>query len=208
MLASFSALRSGGKPLLDLNIFRDKICLIGLTAAGTTDLHPNPFSSLYPALGMHADIINSILQNRFITRVPKLVNLAVLLVLLGLELWLVSNPKPLKGFLALLGVVVLYAGACVLLFTTWGFWLDMFYPILVLGIVYLGRLFFMYARELKKRLLLENELKIAREIQESFLPRSLPAIRGIEVAAAMYTAKEVGETFMIFMSLALKSWDY
>lgn len=192
VLGSYLALRAGEKPILDLNIFRDKICLIGLTASGTIDLHPNPFSSLYPALGIHADIINSILQKRFIARVPKAANLAVLFVLLVLELWLVSNPRPLKGFLAFFSVVTLYAGICVSLFIFWGLWLDMFYPIFALGLVYLAHLFYMYVRELKNRLLLENELRIAKEIQESFLPRSLPASRAIEVAAAMYTAREVG----------------
>jgi CHASE2 domain-containing sensor protein len=202
VLGSYSALRSGGKPVLDLNIFRDKICLIGLTAAGITDLHPNPFSSLYPALGIHADIISSILQRRFIARVPKAANLAVLLVLLTLVVWAVSRARPLKGFLALLFVVALYAGICVLLFAVWGFWLDMFYPVFALGIVYLARLFGLYVRELKNRLLMENELKIAKEIQESFLPKSLPSIKGIEAAAAMYTAREVGGDLYDFYEIS------
>lgn len=192
LLRSFVPQQSGKPPILDLNVVRDKICLIGLTATGTTDLHPSPFSSLYPALGIHADIINSVIQGRFISRAPKAANLAVLFILLALGLWVVCNTMPLKGFWVFAGLVTLYAAICIFVFVIWGLWLDMFYPIFALGVMYLGCLLGMYIREFKKRLLLENELQIARKIQESFLPKSPPSSEGIEIAAAMYTAKEVG----------------
>jgi sigma-B regulation protein RsbU (phosphoserine phosphatase) len=42
---------------------------------------------------------------------------------------------------------------------------------------------------------LERELRLAREIQESILPRRLPALPGIDVGARMVTAREVGGDF-------------
>lgn len=192
VLRSYIASLSGGRQVLDLNIFRDTICLIGLTATGTIDLHPNPFSSLYPALGVHADLINSIIQKRFITPAPKATNLIVLLILFLLTLWVAFKCKPLKGFLILSGMMALYALACILLFTVWGFWLEMFYPLFAMGVTYLACLLGRYAGELKKRMLLENELQIARQIQQSFLPKSLPVTKGLEVYAVMFTARQVG----------------
>jgi phosphoserine phosphatase RsbU/P len=48
---------------------------------------------------------------------------------------------------------------------------------------------------------LERELQLAREIQESMLPRSLPQLAGIELAARMIPARMVGGDFYDFIAL-------
>jgi len=192
VLRSYASLQSGQKPFLDLNVFRNKICLIGLTATGTTDLHPNPFASLYPALSIHADLINSILNHRFITRVSRVGNLVILLILGASLFWGVFTAKPLKGFLVFSGMVLFYGILSIVLFATCGWWLDMVYPLFGLLVVYLSCALFMSIQEWKKKLFMDNELQIARTIQESFLPKSLPIIPGLDVAAIMHTARRVG----------------
>ena len=42
---------------------------------------------------------------------------------------------------------------------------------------------------------MERELEIAREMQQSFLPQTLPEIPGVEIAASMHPAREVGGDF-------------
>lgn len=192
VLQSFIAQESNGSPNLDLNVLRGKICLIGLTATGTTDLHPNAFAPLYPSIAIHADIINSILNNNFITRAPRVVNLTALLTLFGLMGWIVFKSKPLKGLLWLVIFIAGYSLLCLFLFIRWGLWLDMFYPVIVLILTYLLFVIGMYIGEFRKRLLLENELQLARSIQESFLPKTLPNTAGLEVAAVMRSARYVG----------------
>lgn len=53
-----------------------------------------------------------------------------------------------------------------------------------------------YLLELEKKRL---ELEIAREIQESFLPETVPVLRGFEVAAISRPAEEVGGDFYDFV---------
>ena len=53
-----------------------------------------------------------------------------------------------------------------------------------------------YLLELERRRL---ELEIARKIQESFLPETVPALRGFEVAAISRPAEEVGGDFYDFV---------
>jgi len=50
----------------------------------------------------------------------------------------------------------------------------------------------MSIQEWKKKIFMDNELQIAKTIQESFLPKSLPIIPGLDVAAIMHTARRVG----------------
>ncbi|MBF0489304.1 MAG: CHASE2 domain-containing protein [Candidatus Omnitrophica bacterium] len=192
ILRSYASLQSKEKPLLDLNVFRNKICVVGLTATGTTDLHPNPFSSLYPALSIHADLMNSILNNQFIHRASRKVNLVILFLLGALIVWGVVTTKPFKAFLIFTGVFFVFGLTGFLLFALGGLWIDVFYPLLALAGIYLTAALMMSVRQWKKKLFLDNELQIAKTIQQSFLPKSVPVISGLDVAALLHSARDVG----------------
>jgi PAS domain S-box-containing protein len=51
---------------VDLEAFRDKIVLVGVTFTGNTDLRPTPFSSAYPMIGIQATLIENILTGKFV----------------------------------------------------------------------------------------------------------------------------------------------
>jgi serine phosphatase RsbU (regulator of sigma subunit) len=50
--------------------------------------------------------------------------------------------------------------------------------------------------ELASKERLEHELELARQVQQSMLPRSFPHIPGFQFAARNTPARQVGETFM------------
>ena len=56
-------------------------------------------------------------------------------------------------------------------------------------------------RQIIEKERLERELQLAREIQESMLPRGLPQLGGIEVAVRMIPARTVGGDFYDFIAL-------
>jgi adenylate cyclase len=56
----------GGK--LPRGMFTDQIVLVGATAVGTHDLLSTPLGPLYPALEVHATVIDNILTQNFLTR--------------------------------------------------------------------------------------------------------------------------------------------
>ena len=51
--------------------FVGKKLYYGLTATGTSDLNPMPFDPRYPMVGLHANALNTILDNKIIYEVPK-----------------------------------------------------------------------------------------------------------------------------------------
>lgn len=57
-------------------------------------------------------------------------------------------------------------------------------------------------RELRKKEALERELAIAREVQRELLPRSVPELRGLQLAAVCQPAVGVGGDFYDFLPLA------
>jgi sigma-B regulation protein RsbU (phosphoserine phosphatase) len=60
-----------------------------------------------------------------------------------------------------------------------------------------------YLIELERK---KQELKIAGDIQRSFLPESTPKIEGIEVSASNLSALEVGGDFYDFIPIASNKW--
>lgn len=199
ILRSYLAQTAGEKPLMDLDVVKGKICLIGMTATGTADLHPNPLESLYPAVGMHADIFNSIITKNFVTRAPRELNVLALVLLAFLVGTTTYRSKPFKGFLLLIAISALIVEISILIFTYSGWWFDLSYILLILVFVYTMCTLYKYIREWKHRLVLENELQIAKRIQESFLPKTVPQTAGTDIAAAMFTAWEVGGDLYDFL---------
>ncbi|MDO8525857.1 MAG: CHASE2 domain-containing protein [Candidatus Omnitrophota bacterium] len=202
LLQAYAARASGEAGIIGPDSFKDKICIIGLTAAGTSDIHPNPFETLYPGMGIHAEVINSIFNKNFITRQSKETNLLILMILGLLVSVLTMRAKPVNGLLMLFAIIVIFIAAAVLLFDFRGIWVDMVAPILAMGFIYLSCTLYKYISEWKKRLILENELGIAKTIQESFLPKSLPATPGLDISAKMLTARQVGGDLYDFIEFS------
>lgn len=78
---SARALDSGGKPAVALSEFRDKIVLIGPTAPGIGDLHPTPFSPVYPGVDVHATMISNLLQGHFVSPITPALSLAIIMLM-------------------------------------------------------------------------------------------------------------------------------
>ncbi len=58
-----------------------------------------------------------------------------------------------------------------------------------------------YVREITKQQRLQQELEIAREVQNSFLPQTVPQLEGVDVAAMCLAAHEVGGDYYDFILL-------
>lgn len=162
ILQSYIAGVTGQKPILDLGVFRDKVCLVGLTATGTTDLYPNPRELSYPSLGIHAEVFNSVLNRAFVRRLSREANLYILLILGAFTAAAVMMTRPVGGLVITLIVLGLFVTASVVIFNRARLWIDIFYPVSALSLFYLLFTFFRYIAECHQRRLLEKELDIAR----------------------------------------------
>lgn len=201
ILAAYLETMQGVPPRIDLSQLKGKVCLVGLTSLGSHDTSPVPIQSIYPMVGLHANVLNGILKKDFIQRLDRSVNLLILLIFAGWIVWIAARLKPVYALAASLLTLCVFTGSVILLFIGWGVWADLFYPVLLFIVLYaastLGRSLF----EIRKRELIENELKIASQIQQSFLPASLPNVKGIELAVYMKPAKAVGGDLYNFISL-------
>jgi len=180
------------KPVIDLSSLKGSTCFIGVTATATPDAHPSPFDSLYPGVGVNASLFNSLLTRKFVQRANRFVNLFILITICFLTAFISKRAKTLFSFIIALIFILVYMLFAAALFIFFGLWIDVFYPVMAIALVYLGITFFKYISEVNKIEILEKELNIAKTIQESFLPKGKPDVPGIDVAASMSTAKQVG----------------
>ena len=136
VIKSYASIGEGAKPLIDLNEFKNKICIIGLTAAGLIDIKPIPIESAYPAVGTNAMIISSVLSENFIKVPPDWVNI-ILLIAVSLAMTLaLCNLRLLTGIALSITVIVLYAAFSFLLFGFFNIAVVTFYPILAIALAY------------------------------------------------------------------------
>jgi adenylate cyclase len=101
---------------------------IGFTGTGTTDIGVNPFEEEYMNVGTHAAILNTILQNRFLDKLPLWYSIVLAAVLSILVALIIRNLPPLTTSLVGFAMVLLFLAAASVFFVTTGQFLPMLTP--------------------------------------------------------------------------------
>lgn len=133
--------------------FRDRIVLVGATATALYDQRATPFGSVFPGLEIHANAIDDILGDHFITR-PEWSRIFDLLAIVALGS-AVGLVLPRVGAATGLLTAALLATGHVLvarwLFVAHGVWLNLVYPLLALAGNYVALTVYYYVRETRER---------------------------------------------------------
>ncbi len=206
ILTSYRDLHQGKQGVLDLEELRGKICVVGLTAVATHDLNPIPLQERYPMVGLHANLINTILLKNFIVRVDPAVNILILIVLSGLIVIAVFKFKPVFEVLSAVFIFFGFIAVAFGLFAFFNIWIDLFYPLLLIVGVYVFCTFHQYIAEQNKRILMQRDLDIAKRIQQSFLRQAPPEKDGFDIWFKMEPAKSIGGDLYDFVRNDNKSF--
>ncbi|MGY8788403.1 MAG: adenylate/guanylate cyclase domain-containing protein, partial [Fidelibacterota bacterium] len=136
--------------------FVGKKLYYGLTATGTHDLNPMPFNPRYPMVGLHANALNTILDNKLIHEVSKSWVLLII-ILVGIVLAFgVPSLTPVQGGATIGGLLIGYTYLCFYLFSNQHIWLDLFGPGITMTIGYLGITVYNYIQEEKNKQFLKE----------------------------------------------------
>lgn len=132
IIKSYAAIKEGRPPTIPPEKLKNKICLIGLTAAGLTDIKPTPLETVYPAIGAHANVINSILTNQFVYPVPLRWNQIALVFIGILASVFFFFSKKIISFIAGLSLGMIWVGISFFLFVKQGIWLYAITPLFLI----------------------------------------------------------------------------
>ncbi|MBU4488661.1 MAG: CHASE2 domain-containing protein [Candidatus Omnitrophica bacterium] len=201
VIQDYNRLINGEEPVI-LNKLKGKIIFIGHTATGTIDSRIMPFSNAYPAVGVHASALSNILKRNFMRRAGVSTNMLTILLLGGmLSALLRKGRKALTNFGIMLAVFFAYAVSAFVLFAYLDFWINSFAPLVAIIFIYVGLTANQYSAIRYEKRVLENELLIARAIQQSFLPKNYPQVQFLEFAARCLPAKHIGGDLYDFITL-------
>ncbi|MBN2119730.1 MAG: CHASE2 domain-containing protein [Candidatus Omnitrophica bacterium] len=191
ILQAYTDVQQGLRPAIDLSEIKDAICIIGLTASGTSDFKPTPLDNIYPMVGLQASVLNSILTQKFIREAPDFLNTLINISIFILCLFICLKFIPLKSFLGSLGLGLGYFILSFSAFIFCGLWTDLFFPLFIIVFTYAGSTLYRVIKEIRKRELIEKELEIAHKIQDSFLPQKIKECPGLNLACFFKPAKFV-----------------
>lgn len=152
----FEVLESDILGYLDLfadmkNKLNGAYCIIGMTAASTTDIGAIPFKKQYANIGIHANVMNTILTENFIFEYPWYFALIVSVIFSLLCLFLCGLSNTKQNILNL-AVKLLVTGAFIVLFVNFDIYIPMVSGVIVFGIFdYLAGLLFRYLSSSKEK---------------------------------------------------------
>lgn len=116
-LQAYNLYKKGGITDIDVTSVKNKIVIIGIVATGRSVFVKSPFSSQYPAIGLHATFIDNILKNRFISKMPVILELFLILVAALIFSYFTYRGNELKTFIVLLIYFFFYFIMSLLLFS-------------------------------------------------------------------------------------------
>lgn len=156
---------------------KDKIVLVGATAPGIHDLRVTSFSGVCPGIEIQAAILDNLLRQDYLQvpggRLSVLFTVVALGAVLGLILIRLSAAW---GFAVMLCLAGGYAGLNYYLFTQ-GWQLELFYPLIEMGGVYVGVTVLQFLAEERARLRLKKAFQsyVAPAVVEEIIrhPESL-----------------------------------
>lgn len=108
--------------------YKGSFCLIGQTTSSSTDLGTTPFEKLYPNIGTHANVYNTIMTQDFITPLPWFVGI-IIASILALVLAFFANDKKV-GAINIAGIIILVIiiAVPILAMIFGGYYIQMLWP--------------------------------------------------------------------------------
>jgi len=139
---------------VDKDQLKNKIVLVGGTAAGTHDNYPTPYSPSFPEVEIIASVIESILSKDFLTRPAWITTLDLSVIIISGLLFSIGFLRYRLQTMVVFLLVGLsgYLLVDFYLFYKKGIWLNTTYPVFTQGFVFFGiAIYSLYFEEKQKR---------------------------------------------------------
>ena len=137
VIRSYGMALEGRTPIVDLNVFTDKICIIGLTALGLIDIKPVPIESTYPAVGVNAMVAAGIINRDFIRSTHAEADILIILFTAFFFTFLLAELRPLGGMVAATVSIIGYFLVSSVIFRLFNILIVTFYPMLAIFLAYI-----------------------------------------------------------------------
>lgn len=147
---SFSDVLNGK---IDANVFENDIVLIGPFTTGLQDEYMTPMSNAIKMFGVeiHANMVQSILENKFWSELAKPFGIVILALVILLGSYLFERYKGKTSLFLFLGLMVFYMLAFVVANEALHTYIPIFYPLLAIILMYVWSIVSHYLAERRER---------------------------------------------------------
>lgn len=132
LIKSYADQKEGRQPLIHPEAVKNKICLIGLTAGGLTDIRANSLETAYPGVGIPANVINSIITKQYIQPLKSQWRKGILFFLGIFASFLFLFSRNFISLIAALGLGILWVRIAFLIFSYFHIWIPTISPIFLI----------------------------------------------------------------------------
>ncbi len=150
VIGSHDAILSGGTPQIDLKNLKNKIIFVGLTATGTSDLRPTPFTPLFPMVGVLATVTSNIIEEDFLKPVSVWINYLIIIIVSLIASVITIKFKAIPSALLNILLVLVYFFISFLLFKK-NCVVSTFYPFEAVIFSYAAITIYSFTREEKEK---------------------------------------------------------
>ena len=152
---------------------KDKIALIGTSAAALMDLRATPFESIFPGVEVHANAIDNIIAKDFLYE-PSWVDGANIFIIFLLVFSIVYLIKKIHlVFIPILIPSLLYFTSYLIYYTlfNYGLVLNIFFPLMTIILSAIITIMLQYFYEIKKKDEIKNKFasKVSKDVMEQLL---------------------------------------
>jgi adenylate/guanylate cyclase len=156
----------------DKSLIKDKIILIGTSAAGLLDMRATPFDTIFPGVEVHANVIDNILIGDFISKAPWIdgVNIAII-ILVALIVPLFSLFSLWLSAILFISLIFGYIyGVYVMLFS-YGYVIDIVFVLLTIITSFMVTILINYFYSIKKEETIRAKfaLKVSKDVMNDLL---------------------------------------
>lgn len=145
VLAGYNSLLKNEAPHIDVEPFKDSICLVAVTALGLFDIKASPLEPQYPGIGVLAMAMRNVIEDDFIKMSPPWVKWASVYILALLVAFSILGRNPLRENLLIACVAAIFLITSFLCFKK-GIIIDVSLPMLVLFVNYITISTYSYVR--------------------------------------------------------------
>lgn len=156
VILSYESVKNGKQPLLNPELFKNKICIVGLTAVGQSDIKASPLEPTYPSVGFHANTMNNLMRKDYLRQASRTANGNLLLVVSAAALlcfvFMRSTMAAVMGFLLGAG----WLGFSYYIFSAHRIWISVIYPLSSILFLYVSSgLFHLYTERKEQKKLFD-----------------------------------------------------
>ncbi|MCL2183563.1 MAG: CHASE2 domain-containing protein [Chitinispirillia bacterium] len=135
------------------------VFIVGSTSPAMLDIKAAPHDREFPAVEIHASIINSILTDTYVHRLTDWQNIAILLTVGFTAALMAFLMKPFLGGIFAAAWLAAYTLAAIHVFDNSLIWIEMVRPIITIALAFTGVMVYRYMTEEKNRKFLQDTFK-------------------------------------------------